>query len=414
MLFSCTSAWAQADYVVHFRVVKEKFLLGEPVFLSFTIQNTGTRPFAFRYRSPDRVLRAEAEQEPRFVVQDGAGRRLPDPAPHPCGGARGTAVYGYVVLPPGQEHSERWLLNQWARFAKPGHYRVHAERRLALLPVDFATRKGAGKPLAYALALDDLSLDLLPAAADDLASAFQPYVKMVEDPRAADPAEAALVLTTLPHPFLLDVLRKMAGPAAHDRWDRKQALEGLARLGTPAAWDLVLIIAREGEGAPAEKAASGDSAKDESLRAYATLLLAEKGDTAFVPTLLEMMRTASEPLRGDVVRALGFFQDDRVNQALFEALHAPSPQERMNAILGLRNLGTKESIPALLAMLNDPDPQVRQVANFALESLTGQHFKLPPQASRAETAQAAQQWHAWWREHSETFEPPRPPACRDW
>ena len=70
------------------------------------------------------------------MVTDSRGPRLPDPGPRPCGSPQGTTVYGSVTLPPGQVHTERWLLNQWAQFAAPGRYHVRAERRLALLQPD--------------------------------------------------------------------------------------------------------------------------------------------------------------------------------------------------------------------------------------------------------------------------------------
>ena len=61
----------------------------------------------------------------------------------------------------------------------------------------------------------------------------------------------------------------------------------------------------------------------------------------------------------------------------------------MNAILGLKNLGTKEVIPALLAALNDPEAQVRQVANFALEGLTGHKVAVSANPSPEESERPA-------------------------
>jgi len=86
----------------------------------------------------------------------------------------------------------------------------------------------------------------------------------------------------------------------------------------------------------------------------------------------------------------------------------------MNAILGLKNLGTKETVPALLAMLNDPEVEVRQVANFALQSLTGQKFKLSTKPTRRESEGLAAKWHAWWLEKGGSFVPAPPPPCHDW
>ena len=140
---------------------KPKYLLGEPIFCRFVIRNTGRTVFAFRYRTPTRSLASDYDQEPRFVVTDYRGRRLPDPGPRPCGSPQGTTVYGSVTLPPGQVHTERWLLNQWARFAAPGRYHVRAERRLALLQPDPQTGTFAEKPAAFAMAIDELSVQVV-------------------------------------------------------------------------------------------------------------------------------------------------------------------------------------------------------------------------------------------------------------
>src|SRR5438067_9183750 len=117
-------ARSQESYVARFILEKTIYRVGEPVFCTFTVRNTGTRPFAFSYRSPWRALGSNLPKEPRFRVADAKGRRLPDPAPKPCGGAKEGVVYGFVSLPPGGTHRERWLLNQWARLSEPGRYFV--------------------------------------------------------------------------------------------------------------------------------------------------------------------------------------------------------------------------------------------------------------------------------------------------
>ena len=400
-------AAAQVSYVARFALEKQTFLLGEPIFCTFTIENTGSQVFAFAYRMPSRVLNSELEGEPRFSVSDERGRPQPDPAPKPCGGAKGSAVYGSVMLPPGQVHTERWLLNQWARFSRPGRYHVRAERRLPLLGMNGAMPEFSRAPVAYALALNELSFDIVSATESELRIAFQPYLEILQKPGNWNAGEAVLVLTTLPQPFLLEQLTALAhAPPSEHRWNPQQALEGLARLGTPAAWEEILRIA-QGVG-------SSEAQDDEPLRAYAMLLLGEKGDPAFVVPLLEVLATAPATLRGDVLRALGFFQDTRASEILFTKLHSPAANERVNAILGLRNLGSKDVIPALLAMLSDPEAEVRQVANFALQGLTGQKFKLSSRARPAESARAAEWWHAWWREHGARFVPVRRAPCQDW
>lgn len=409
---------SQINYTARFEMEKPKYLLGEPVFAKFTIQNSGSQTFQFLYRLPSRVLTRGLESEPRFRVTDEAGHPPPDPAPDPCGGAAGTVVYGSVTLPPGQTHSERWLLNQWARFALPGRYHLRAERRLALLAVDPRTQQLSKKPAAYALALDELPFEIVPATEAQLRAAFKPFLDTLKDAKNANPAEAVLVVTTLPKAFYFSDLEAMANPSAAKRWDRRVALEAMARLGTAEAWKAILSIAQGREPGSASLPARTDAqlsrGEDNSLRAYAILLLAEKGDAAFLPPLLAMASTGPEGLRDDALRALGFFQDPRAIQTLYEKLHSANSSDRMNAILGLKTLGTKETLPALMAMLNDPEPQVRQVANFALRGLTGQKFNLSEKAEREESARVAAEWHAWWREKGPTFVPSRPAPCREW
>jgi len=402
-----SAALAQLSYVARFELEKPQYMAGEPIFCKFVLRNTGNRVLAFRYRSPSRVLIHDAEQEPDFRVTDARGQRLPDPAPQPCGGTQGTVVYGFVALPPGQTQSERWLLNQWARFHGPGSFRVRAERRLALFETDPKTGKFAERPAAFASALDELDFKLEASTPARLRAAFAPYLAQIQDAKERDPAEAVMVVTTLPQPFLLAPLVAMTKPAKPQRWDRREALTGMARLGTPPAWQEIVKVAR---GAAPESGSA--NSRDDSLRSYAVLLLAEKADPAFLPVLLGMLDRSTEPVRGDVLHALGFFSGTGASQALFDHLHSPQVADRMNSILGLRNLGTRETVPALLAMLRDAEPQVRGVANFALESVTG--HKEGSATSPEEASRLADRWHDWWREHGGNFSPARPTACHDW
>ena len=407
-------ALAQVDYSVHFEMEKPEYLLGEPIFCRFVIRNTGGKIFALRYRTPTRGLASDYDQEPRFQVTNLAGAGLTDPGPRPCGSPQGTVVYGYVTLPPGHVHSERWLLNQWAQFTAPGRYHVRAERRLALLQPDPQTGKYGEKPVAFALAIDELSLAVTRSTRAQVEAAFLPYLAAIQNPKDPNPAEAVVVLTSLPQPFFLNQLVAMANSGKPDRWDRRDALDGLARLDTAASWRAILKVFRGADTPPNSGSKDAPVRADDSLRSYALLLLAEKGNPAFIPAFEEMLAKSAEPMRGDILRALGFFHDARAYQPLYDNLHSAQATDRMNAILGLKNLGAKEVIPALLAALKDPEPQVRQVANFALEGLTGHQAAVSANPTHEESARLARNWDAWWREHAGTFSPPRPAACHDW
>jgi hypothetical protein len=407
------SARAQVNYVARFTLDKAVVAAGEPVFCTFSIENKGTQPFAFAFRNPSRIANSELESEPNLVVRDAAGHRAPDPTPRRCGGAKGTAVYGSVTLPPGQVHTERWLLNQWARLARPGRYRVRAERRLPLLGIDEARHEFTAAPVAFAAALNDLTLEVLAPTEAKLRGAFEPYQRVVRKPEAKGFPESFEAVVTLPKPFLLDELVMLASAGPEERrWERERALEGMARLGTPEAWAAILkIVQGNGQATPA---ASEAAAKQDALRAFAILLLAERGHRADLTSLLALLAEAPDSLRGEIIRALGFFRDARANKELFERLHSNATNDRVNAILGLRNLEDKSAIPALIAMLNDPEAQVRQVAHFALRNLTGQKIELSSTAPVQETVRVGNAWRAWWRKQGADYHPVRQPACRDW
>lgn len=409
------AARAQLEYVARFRMEKTSYRVGAPIFCDFVIRNTGKQAFVFSYRSPSRAANQELKQEPHFVITGREGRRVFDPAPHLCGGAKGTIVYGSVSLPPGATHSERWLLNQWGRFTHPGNYHVHAERHLPLYAATGSGEEFSEKPSAFALALNDLSFRVVRSTAAERRAALEPYARILPYPDSPHFTEAFLVATTLPQPFLLSKLEALAYASPRERrWNAAGALEGLARLGTSAAWHAILEIAR---GRPASTSFAGitqGTVADGSTRAYAILLLGENADAAYLPALMSLATHGPEALRDDALRTLGFFHDSRANSLLFEKLHSTQTVERVNAILGLRNLESKDAIPALLAMLDDPEPEVRQVANFALQNLTGEKFQPQDSASPQAARALAGRWHAWWRSHEAAFVPLRGSACHDW
>jgi len=407
-----TQSIAQVNYSVHFEMEKTRYLLGEPIFCRFVIRNVGNTVFSFRYRTPTRSLASDYDQEPRFIVSDASGKRLADPAPRPCGSPQGTAVYGFVTLPPGQIHTERWLLNQWAEFAAAGEYRVRAERRLALF--QSIPQTGKEKPAAFALAIDELTVPVVPATRAQLEAAFQPYLAAVQNPKDSNPAEAVIVLTSMPQPFFLDQLIAMTNASKPEHLNRRDALDGLARLNTPASWKAILDVFQNNVDAVGAGAKNGAAPSEDPLRSYALLLLAEKADPEFIPAFVDTLTKSQEPMRGEVLRALGFFHDTRAYQLLFDNLYSPQARDRMNAILGLKNAGGKEVTPALLAALDDPEAQVRQVANFALQGMTGHQVTLSANPTREESKHVASEWHTWWRAHAGSFSPPPPAVCHEW
>ena len=85
-----------------------------------------------------------------------------------------------------------------------------------------------------------------------------------------------------------------------------------------------------------------------------------------VPRLQELLKTDSnEPIRAAAARSLGELRDEKSVGQLEEALH-DSRLVRCQAVIALGNIGSKRSIPAVLAQLRDAAAEVRYHACVAL------------------------------------------------
>ena len=69
---------------------------------------------------------------------------------------------------------------------------------------------------------------------------------------------------------------------------------------------------------------------------------------------------------------------------------------RMAAARILGELGSPQSIPALIGGLRDSEPSVREAAVVALRKLSGKSFKFDPTASESDRARRVKAWRDWW------------------
>lgn len=90
----------------------------------------------------------------------------------------------------------------------------------------------------------------------------------------------------------------------------------------------------------------------------------------------ELLQLASNPDVLVRVRALTALfraqpgeQKQRALEVMHRALRDPSAVVRAYAVSGIERLGSKEDVPALLPLRNDPEPRVRQRVERALQRL---------------------------------------------
>lgn len=110
------------------------------------------------------------------------------------------------------------------------------------------------------------------------------------------------------------------------------------------------------------------------------------------------------------IRGLGEHSVLPLTRYVQSPLSAESPARREAAMRILADLAPARSIPDLIGLLADADPQVRYHAATALERLTGQTQGRTPEQWRSDplpaTAESQQAWARWWQNHGGAI-----PAC---
>jgi hypothetical protein len=125
------------------------------------------------------------------------------------------------------------------------------------------------------------------------------------------------------------------------------------------------------------------------VRATAAVGLRVLGDKRAIPALVNAAQGDAEPIvRADAVRTLGDLGGPAEIMTLTPiARRDPDPNVRLEAIYAIRKISGEETVPIFIAALGDPDESVTFAAHTALLSMTGQ--QLSPDKT---------QWQKWWQE----------------
>jgi HEAT repeat protein len=141
---------------------------------------------------------------------------------------------------------------------------------------------------------------------------------------------------------------------------RGDVLDILARIGSPAAWD-VLAVALDDD--------------DPLIREKAARCLGNSAKTVFVPTLLRHIRDGAVAVRAAVVEALGNLGDRQAVDEIANRLKVDFPVVRLAAVEALAKLGGPEALAALVqAAKQDPSEAVRRAARAALQRMNPAAF----------------------------------------
>jgi HEAT repeat protein len=189
------------------------------------------------------------------------------------------------------------------------------------------------------------------------------------------------------------------GPSAGEKW--RQFLRGddpaLAARGllSPSAserrWNII-ALARHGDPNATEAFIALLDKSNEPLplvRATACVGIRALGDKRAVPALLAACRDPAPIVRADAARTVGDLGGPDEIEPLSRLLRQDGDSAvRLEAAYAVRRIGGEKSFPVLVASLSDPDESVAFAAHSALLSLTGQNLSPDPK-----------QWQTWLKQN---------------
>lgn len=140
------------------------------------------------------------------------------------------------------------------------------------------------------------------------------------------------------------------------------------------------------------------------LREQATLALLAVAHKRDVKILVRAAEVGSPDVRIAAFRALGRVDPKAAIQAYKDALTAPSARVRGVAARRLTQLGNREGLPVLVALMDDPDLNARALAHTTLRSVAGTNHSIVPSGQLADRAEIKRRWNVWLKKNGATIE----------
>ncbi len=377
LIFLAAAALSAQEVEARFTTDKTNYLVGEPVFISLTVNNKGNKPVWIDFKLPGltnffcedfafEVPGAEAAQE-----QWGCG----------FAGSCGRSLREVL---PGRSLSLRQLLNSQFRL-QPRGYAIRAHTTIGVHDQDLFD----SPQIAQFAVTDTLSIKVQRSSEKLLKAAFQPHVEELDSPDILKRGEAAHTITELAAPFLEDVLIEMTNSSYAG-----SAINALRKAGTMKTRQALGQIATS----------SGDS----GLRIAAIQNLGRAGDLTYLPALLRLMQSDDKKIQSAAAEAVGNLGGADAVQQLSELVSSPDEQAR---VVGANALGTthaRAAVPVLIGLLLDSDTNVRETAISGLYLLTHRAALEGNQWADITSAQSApavhQRWLRWWNSHGNESE----------
>lgn len=318
---------------------QSQIILGQPVFITFTVANRSEKPYSFFVGGDNRG--SVRHNNFRITAVDADGKPVKDPYSYQHHGGKGNDV----TLAKGQTYTERLFLGHWCALERPGEYAVTCQRKLGDI--------GQGQKSPPVEVVTDFRLKILPYDRQAIRKVIADLGKKADEENKQTLYEAALGLSQIADEEVIPHLAALV--AKGDYVNKVPAVAGLARFVTDAAADALLPALRDSD--QVVRQAAGD--------ALARIKKTDRDADA----LLKELADESGAQRALAARALGATKSRRALEPLVKAMDDPESQVRCAAAEALGALGEKDAIAALKQYLRDPDMAMRVAAVKGLQGL---------------------------------------------
>jgi hypothetical protein len=157
-----------------------------------------------------------------------------------------------------------------------------------------------------------------------------------------------------------------------------------------------------------------DPAATPVFRANLAFLLGTMNVTAGAEPLVDMLDDSDDLVRIAAARSLGVLAQAETVGALCERARAETDTPvRMQVILALSGMRVEAAVDGLIDLLDDPEPEVRQVAIYALGRATGVAHGYNPFYPAERRARGVARWRSWWDQQRGSFVFPARPEADD-
>lgn len=384
----CLLPWgsALAQLQGSFSMEKQKYEVGEPVFVAFELKNIGEE--SVQFVRGDRYSTCGG-----YEIRVSSGPPLIHFIHSSCD--RGITVSCVVAaqrLAPGEMRRERILVNFDHDLSKAATYEVHATWAVKYGPVTEGNSFPTGGQAFKAEA--NFQIQVTDGNPENLAPAFQQYIADLSAKEEERRREAARVIGSLAPPFLEDTIISMADSPATLPF----ALMGLRRLNTSRSRETLAGFIQSN---------LGYSYWKERAIKY----LSEMGDKKYFPLLLAVAKNQQPNQARDYVLAAAELGGEDAFPYVVSLLESADPFSRANAIMALPRTGSRRAVPMLIEQLRNPNPDVGRLASSGLMELThrtaAQDGRLVSDAVQSDYFK----WMRWWSQNASSASIYGPNQC---